>query len=183
MTDASTHRWRDTIIGWTVYPAGDLVAQLIGGEVSLLRLAVMALAGGLIYRYEVPWWFRKLDRFEFSEARLARSRFARTLARDDRHLNWLGRTLGAILYFNPIWITRHMLFIRLGNAPASLLPFGIALTEAFIAACKSFAVNLPISFAGNYIIQMRLPLRWRFLGSSIFSGMLATAYALAYKFL
>jgi hypothetical protein len=172
---------RDAIVGWTVYPLGDLVAQLIGGHVQWQRLVVMAIAGGVIYRFEVPRWFRLLDRFEFDEATVARKRFARLLARPDRHLNWIGRTLGAILYFNPLWIARHMLFIRLAADPASLL-HGAAYLATLTAACKSFVVNLPISLAGNYLIQMRVPLRWRFLASSIFSAMLATAYALAYRF-
>ena len=174
-------RYSDVIVGWTVYPAGDLVAQLITGHVEPLRIVVMALAGGLIYRYEVPWWFRKLDQHELSEARGIRRFFVRD-AENDRHLNWLGRTVGAILYFNPLWIARHMLFIRLGSDPSSLQHFGSALTEALVLGTKSFFVNLPISFIGNYLIQVRIPLRWRFLASSIFSAILAAAYALAYRY-
>jgi hypothetical protein len=179
-------RWSNWIIGFTVYPAGDLLAQLITGSVSFPRLAVLALVGGLLYRFEVPWWFRKLDQIDFSEEVTARRRWLRFFVRDperDRHLNWLGRTAGAILYFNPIWIARHMFFIRLGSDPASLVPFAPVAATLCLLGLKSFLVNLPISFAGNYIIQMRLPLRWRFLGSSIFSGLLAAAYALAYRYL
>jgi hypothetical protein len=100
----------------------------------------------------------------------------------DRHLNWLGRTLGAILYFNPLWIIRHMLFIRLGSNPSSLLTAG-AWRDCAIVGAKSFLLNLPISFTGNYIIQMRMPLRWRFLASSIMSAILACGYAMMYRFL
>ncbi len=172
---------RDAVVEWTVYPLGDLVAQLISGHVQWQRLVVMAIAGGLVYRYEVPAWFRNLDRFEFSPLTLDRSRLARATASPDGHLNWLGRTLGAILYFNPLWVARHLIFIRLGSDPASLLHASSYLAAVTIGI-KSFLVNLPISFAGNYVIQMCLPLRWRFLGSSIFSAILATAYALAYRF-
>lgn len=184
-SDAQRQRIINTLVGWTVYPAGDLLAQLLGGKINLLRLLVMALAGGLIYRYEVPAWFRFLDRREISGDSIERHPSLQYFVRDvcaDRHLNWLGRTLGAILYFNPLWIARHMLFIRLGSDPASLHAFAAAVTNALALGTKSFFVNLPISLLGNYIIQMRLPLRWRFLGSSIFSGLLATAYALAYRF-
>lgn len=178
----------DVLVGWLVYPAGDLLGQLITGHISPLRIVVMALAGGLIYRYEVPWWFRQLDRHEFEASTIARWKFLRHFVRDvasDRHLNWLGRTVGAILYFNPLWIARHLLFIRLAVSNFSLsvfTPLLASLGAMVITASKSFAVNLPISFAGNYVIQMRIPLRWRFLGSSIFSGILATAYALANRF-
>ena len=173
---------RDVLVGWTIYPIGDLVAQLITGHVQWSRVAVMALAGGLVYRYEVPWWFRKLDGFEFADADAG---WKRALMRDplsDRHLNWLGRTLGAILYFNPLWIMRHMLFIRLASNPASLLT-AQGWGDVALVGAKSFLLNLPISFAGNYVIQMRMPLRWRFLASSIMSAILACGYALMYRFL
>jgi hypothetical protein len=175
-------RFTNLLIGWTVYPAGDLIAQLISREFSLLRLVIMAIAGGVIYRFEVPRWFRLLDRYQFRPETLSRHPSLRLLAREDGHLNWLGRTMGAILYFNPLWIARHMLFIRLGTNPASFAAPGAAVMNALLVGTKSFLVNLPISIAGNYVIQMRLPLRWRFLGSSIFSGLLAAAYALAYRY-
>jgi hypothetical protein len=175
---AERRRFSDILVGWTVYPAGDLLAQLLsGGSIEPMRIVVMALAGGLLYRYEVPWWFRKLDEWTIPEGS-ALGMFAR----DDRHLNWLGRTVGAILYFNPMWVARHMLLIRLGSDPASLLPILPALRDALVVGAKSFLVNLPISFIGNYIIQMKIPLKWRFLASSIFSGILAAAYALAYRY-
>lgn len=173
---------RDTLVGWTIYPLGDLAAQLITGDVEWPRLLVMAVVGGIIYRFEVPRWFRKLDTFEF---RAADSRLKRALMRDpatDRHLNWLGRTLGAVLYFNPLWITRHMLFITLGTDAAALLTLA-GWTDALVVGSKSFLINLPISFGGNYLIQMRMPLRRRFLASSIMSAILAAGYALAYRHL
>jgi hypothetical protein len=173
---------RDTIVGWTIYPAGDLLAQLITGHVQWSRVLVMAVVGGIVYRFEVPRWFRMLDRYEFASADTP---FKRALVRDperDRHLNWLGRTLGAILYFNPLWIIRHMLFIRLGSDPASLLTLH-GWSESAIVGAKSFLLNLPLSFGGNYVIQMKMPLRWRFLASSIMSAILACGYALMYRYL
>lgn len=170
-------RLSDVLVGWTVYPAGDLIAQLITGQFQPVRVLVIALAGGLLYRYEVPWWFAKLDRQRFESRG-----FLRFFLRADGHLNWLGRTVGAILYFNPLWIARHMLLIRLGSDPASLQNFGPVLANTLVVATKSFFVNLPISFIGNYVIQMKIPLKWRFLASSIFSGILAAAYALAYRY-
>lgn len=179
-------RFLNALIGWVVYPLGDLLAQVITGHIDLPRLVGVALAGGLIYRREVPWWFGILDSFEFSTETVERRPFVRRFMRssDDRHLNWLGRTLGAILYFNPLWIARHMLFIRLGaDSRGFMAAPGTALIECVVLGTKSFLINLPISFIGNYVIQMKIPLRWRFLASSVFSSLLATAYALSYRFL
>lgn len=80
----------------------------------------------------------------------------------------------AIAYFNPLWIWRHLLFIKIfsGNFEQ------IDLDLLFIASL-SFLVNIPISFIANYIIQNKVHLRWRFLSSAIFSAIMAIYYALS----
>lgn len=174
-------RWRDTIFACLIYPVGDFTAQLITGEISGRRLFVIFLAGALVYLYEVPNWFDKIDGFEFDRYTRVTRFFARSS--EDRHLNWLGRTFGAILYFNPLWVGRHMLFIRIGADAQVFSHFGTAVRESLLLGAKSFALNLPVSLIGNYLIQMRLPAHWRVRASSIFSALLATAYALAFKYL
>jgi len=43
----------------------------------------------------------------------------------------------------------------------------------------SFLANIPISFVANYIIQNRFKIKWRFLGSAVFSAVMAIYYALS----
>ena len=52
---------------------------------------------------------------------------------------------------------------------ASLLTIGLT----------SFALNLPVALTANYLIQNRLPLRWRLTGSASFSALMAVYYALS----
>lgn len=84
------------------------------------------------------------------------------------------RTGLAILYFNPLWIARHLLFIQIfsgnwGGISFNLLKLGL----------YSFLVNIPIAFMANYVIQNRISLKWRFLASAVFSSLMAVYYALS----
>ena len=54
-------------VGWVMYPAGDLLGQLIMGQFSLNRLIVLMLAGGLIYKWEIPRWFSYIEKREFKQ--------------------------------------------------------------------------------------------------------------------
>lgn len=173
-------------IPWVLYPAGDLIAQLILGEVNWARLLALSATGGILYQFEVPRWFRWLDQRTVSQTQLQRLPALTFLVRrtdDDRYvLNWRGRTLGAMSYFSPLWITRHMLVLKLATTPWSEIVFWPTLGVLGIAACKSFLINLPFSLLGNYIIQVRLPLQYRFLGSIIMTGLFSIAFALAFRF-
>ncbi len=86
----------------------------------------------------------------------------------------LTKTTLAIIYFNPLWIARHLLFIKLfsGN-------FNTINMHLLEIAWWSFLANIPISFIANYIIQNRIHLNWRFLASAIFSALMAIYYALS----
>ena len=86
----------------------------------------------------------------------------------------LSKTILAIAYFNPLWIARHLLFIKLFSGQFDEIGFNL-LEIAF----WSFLVNIPISFMANYIIQNRFKIKWRFIGSAIFSAMMAIYYALS----
>jgi len=46
-------------------------------------------------------------------------------------------------------------------------------------AFLSFAVNIPISFFANFIIQTKTKLHWRFVASATFSALMAIYYALS----
>ena len=145
--------------GMLIYGSGDTAAALILGEFSLSRMVGMLLVGAIIYAIEVPNWFHWIDK----------------KVQDNR--DWgstLQRTGLALLYFNPLWIARHLLFIQLfaghwQQIGWSLLSLGI----------YSFLVNIPITFIANYMIQNWLSFRWRFTASALFSACMALYYALA----
>ena len=119
----------------------------------------MILVGATFYAFEIPNYFD-------------------WIVKKTEHLKGLKPTLTktvlAILYFNPLWIARHLLFIKLFSSQFEAIGFNI-LEIAF----WSFLVNIPISFLANYIIQNRFKLKWRFLGSAVFSAMMAIYYALS----
>ncbi|WP_460217822.1 hypothetical protein [Psychroserpens sp. MEBiC05023] len=119
----------------------------------------MMLIGATIYAFEIPNYFD-------------------WIVKKTQHLKGLKATLTktglAILYFNPLWIARHLLFIKLFSGQLNAI--GWHLIEI---AIWSFIANILISFIGNYIIQNRFKLKWRFLGSAIFSALMAIYYALS----
>ncbi len=119
----------------------------------------MMFVGGTVYAFEIPNYFRWIDTNTAGMSGLRGS---------------LSRAGLAILYFNPLWIARHLLFIQMlqgnwGSINWTLLRLGL----------YSFAANVPVAFTGNYVTQNRIPLRWRFLSSAVFSSLLAVYYALS----
>lgn len=141
----------DIIRGLIIYPLGDSIAAIILNEFSILRLLGMMLVGGLIYSYEIPKWFAYISKYK-----------------------GIKRTLMAILYFNPLWIARHFIFIALFSQKLDMINPGL-----LIIVLKSFTVNIPVAFAANYIIQNKIQLKYRFLSSAVFSSLMAIYYALS----
>jgi len=159
MTGAWRWNRRDVWTGLIAYAAGDGVAALVSGQFQWLRLAGMMVVGATLYAWEVPACFRWIDR-----------RVPSTRAPVPRAL---GRTALATLYFNPLWISRHLLFVLLFSGRWEEIGWSLLRTGGL-----SWIANIPLSVIGNYIIQVKLPLRWRFIGSAIFSGLMAIFYAL-----
>jgi hypothetical protein len=89
-------------------------------------------------------------------------------------MNTFYKTFLAILYFNPLWIARHMLFILIFTQRINELSWNI-----LVVAFWSFLVNIPISITGNYVIQNMVPLKYRFPASATFSALLAVYYAMS----
>lgn len=145
--------------GALIYSAGDTIASLIQSCFSPWRLLGMMIIGGTVYALEIPNWFRWID--------LRTSHLAGRKAS-------LARTGLAILYFNPFWIARHLLFIGLISGDLSDVGWGLLRLGAV-----SFAVNAPFAFAANYLIQNRVPLRFRFAASATYSSLMAVYYALS----
>ena len=149
---------RNILRGAIVYSLGDLVAALLLHQFSWIRLAGMAVIGATIYALEIPNYFAWIDR---KTANLSGLKLT------------IKKTLLAILYFNPLWIARHLLFIKLVSGDYDAISWNL-----LHIAWLSFLVNIPISAIANYIIQNKIKLDWRFLASAIFSGLMAIYYAL-----
>ncbi|WP_323786996.1 hypothetical protein [Psychroserpens sp.] len=119
----------------------------------------MVFIGATFYAFEIPnyfdWIVKKTEHLKSLKATLTKTGLA-------------------ILYFNPLWIARHLLCIKLFSGQIEAIGFNL-LEIAF----WSFVVNIPISFIANYVIQNRFKLKWRFLGSALFSAIMAIYYALS----
>ncbi len=147
------------IKGAIIYSSGDLVASLLLGQFSAYRLLGMILLGATLYAIEIPNYFAWIET-KTKEITGVKKMFTKTII--------------AILYFNPLWIARHLLFIKLFSGNFNQI--NLHLLEI---ALWSFLVNIPISFIANYLIQNKVNLDWRFLASAIFSALMAIYYALS----
>lgn len=147
------------IKGAIIYSSGDLIAALLLGEFSIARLLGMMALGATLYAFEIPNYFAWI---ELKTSALVGIK------------KMLSKTVLAILYFNPLWIARHLFFIKLFSGNFNQINFNL-----LEIACLSFLVNIPISFAANYLIQNKVNLSWRFLASAIFSAVMAIYYALS----
>lgn len=151
--------WQNSARGALIYTVGDSIAALILGEWSLTRCLGLALVGACLYALEIPNYFQWIDR---------------TIAGKTGWLAAVQRTALAIAYFNPLWIARHLLFIRLFSGQYDQISWGLLQTGAY-----AFLANIPLSLLGNYVIQNVVRLPWRFTASAIFSALMAIYYALS----
>lgn len=119
----------------------------------------MVLIGATLYAFEIPnyfsWIVKKTNKLKGLKLTLT-------------------KTTLAIAYFNPLWIARHLLFIKLFSGNLNDINMHL-----LVIALWSFLANIPISFIANYIIQNKIHLNWRFLASAIFSALMAIYYALS----
>ena len=145
--------------GAIIYSSGDLIASILLNEFSIYRLLGMMAIAATLYALEIPNYFAWIEKKTKDLKRVKKT---------------LVKTLLAILYFNPLWIARHLLFIKLFSG--NFHQINLNLLEI---ACLSFLVNIPISFIANYLIQNKVKLHWRFFASAIFSALMAIYYALS----
>lgn len=138
---------------------GDTIAALLLGEFSVYRLVGMILVGALLYSLEIPSYFKWIDKVTASYKGISRT---------------LAKTGLAISYFNPLWIFRHLAFIKLFSGDYDLIN-----ADLVLVAFYSFLANIPISFVANYLIQNKIKINWRFMASAIFSALMAIYYALS----
>jgi hypothetical protein len=153
------YTWRNIGSGILIYAAGDTIATFLTGDVSLVRLLGMAFLGATLYAIEVPNWFLLIDTWT-----------------SERKKDWKTgamRMALALAYFNPLWIARHILFIHLFTGNFAAISWSI-----FPTAGMSFLTNIPLTLLGNYVIQNKVKFEWRYVGSSIFSSIMAISYAM-----
>ena len=157
------YTWRNALRGILIYSIGDSIAALILGEFSLTRMFMMMLVGGTFYTIEIPNYFRWIDH-----------------VLPDLHTttNALKRATLATIYFNPLWIARHFLFIEIGMGRWERINW-----DLLMVALWSFLVSVPVAFTANYIIQNKLSYHRRFIFSAVFSGLMAIFFALSLVFL
>lgn len=150
---------KDSITGFFVYALGDTIATLINGQFHWSRVIGMALVGASIYAFEIPNYFRWIEKHTSNYTKLRKQ---------------IEKTLWSLAFFNPLWIARHLFFIYLFTGMYDDINLSI-----FSIALSSFLMGIPISIIGNYVIQNLISLKYRFLASAIFSGLMAVYYALS----
>ena len=150
---------QNIIKGALIYSAGDSIAAILLDEFSVFRLLGMIFVGATIYAFEIPNYFSWIDKKTTNLSGVKKT---------------LAKTGLAIAYFNPIWIFRHLAFIKLFSGNFNDINFNLLQIAGI-----SFLVNIPISFIANYSIQNKIKLDWRFIASAIFSAIMAIYYALS----
>lgn len=119
----------------------------------------MVFIGATVYAFEIPNYFSWID---VKTNKLSGTKLT------------LAKTGLAIAYFNPLWIARHLIFIKIFEGDFNQINVSL-----FYVAVWSFLLNIPISLIANYGIQNKIKLKWRFLASAIFSAIMAIYYALS----
>lgn len=150
---------RNALQSALIYAAGDAIAALVLDSFSFPRMLGMAVIGGTLYAVEIPNYFHWIS----SHTHLLEGMKAS-----------VRRTILALLYFNPIWIARHLAFVQIFSGESFQLSWNL-----LWIGYNSFTMNIPVTVVINYLIQNKIPLHRRFLISSIFSGVMAVYYAMS----
>jgi len=157
-----TYSKNSILRGAIIYASGDTIAALILNEFTLIRLLGMVFIGATVYAFEIPNYFAWIEKRTKNLTGLKLQVYKTSLA---------------ILYFNPLWISRHLFFIMLFSNQIGELSWSLIRIGSL-----SFLVNIPLSIIANYVIQNKIRLRWRFLSSAVFSALMAIYYALSVVF-
>jgi len=145
----------DFFCGMFVYAIADTIATFILGKFDFVRLIGMLFVGGVIYASEIPLYFKWLEK-------------------NVKPSSTFKRALFSVAYFNPLWIMRHLFFIALFSAQWDLINW-----KLLAIASYSFIIVFPVGLTFNYILQNKIPLKWRFISSATYSGLMAIYYALS----
>ena len=157
-----TYSKNSILRGAIIYASGDTIAALILNEFTFIRLLGMVFIGATVYAFEIPNYFAWIEKRTKNLTGLKLQVYKTSLA---------------ILYFNPLWISRHLFFIMLFSNQIGELSWSLIRIGSL-----SFLVNIPLSIIANYVIQNKIRLRWRFFSSAVFSALMAIYYALSVVF-
>lgn len=152
------YHWKDVITGLLVYGAGDAIAASLANDFSVQRMLSMCVIGALIYGFEIPHYFRWV---------------AKITTNYSGYKVVVLRTLMAMLYFNPLWVARHLAFIKIFSGEGQSVSIDI-----LSVALSSFLTAIPITVIANAVIQNLIQLQYRFLASAVFSCAMAIYYPL-----
>ncbi|MCB1044975.1 MAG: hypothetical protein KDC35_18685 [Acidobacteria bacterium] len=153
---------RDAIGGGVIFSLGDSIACWIIDAFQWQRLLTVLAMGSLLYAWEVPRYFGWIDRIQPHK-------------RDVKAA--IKRTLLAVVYFNPLWIARHLVLLKLGMAAFQEISWSL-----LVVASYSFLAQLPVTAVVNFVIQNHVPTALRFPSSATFSTLMAVYYALIERF-
>ena len=149
--------WQNALRGALVYGSGDTAAALLLGQFSVARLLGIVAVGSTVYAIEIPAYFRWLERRFGGKGRAGAVK----------------KAVLAQAFFNPLWIARHLAFIKLFSGQVAAIRW-----ELLATAADSFVHLLPVGLLMNYLIQNRVPLNWRFFASALYSALTTLYFAL-----
>lgn len=148
-----------SLTGGIIYFTGDTIAALLVGEFSIWRSLGIFLVGSTLYAWEIQTYFKWIEKK------------IRTMSTKRRMAVNTGL---ALIYFNPLWIARHMCIVFIISGKMSQIS-----TDLLYSALIAFLVNIPLSILANFIIQNKISLEYRFWASATFSGIMAIYYSMS----
>ena len=130
-------------------------------DFSIRRLLGILFLGGFIYSVEIPFVLKWLNKkFIYDELIIK-----------------ITKSVLFTLYFNPLWIARHILVLNLFKGNYALINWHL-LEVGFNSFIYSFLFTLPV----NYIIINLIPQKYKFPITAVFSSSMAIYYALSEVF-
>ena len=154
---------RDILSGLLIFSSGDTIAAIIQDDFMWSRLLGIALTGAFLYALEIPAYFKWIDKVTL-KGQAGKPKIKTAIV----------RMLLAQLFFNPLWIARHMLFIHLFTGNYSAISPNLLLSGSI-----SFLYALPVTLIVNYLTQNLVGIRYRFIVTALFSAVIAVYYAMS----
>lgn len=149
------------IFGGIIFMIGDTIASVMVDQFSIIRALSVFIIGASLYAFEIQLFFKWVDKFT--------KRFKK-----NKRKKRIVKSIIVLLYFNPLWITRHLCLLYIVSGKASTINVYL-----FKIGLISFLVNIPISVIANYYIQNKIVLKYRFIASALFSGLMAIYYSMS----
>lgn len=157
----SKQKYFSNFFGGFVFMIGDSIASILSHDFSIFRAVCVFILGAVLYAFEIQLFFNWIDKFikRFKKQKVKKRLIKATIV---------------LLYFNPLWIARHLCLLMIFSGKFSQINFSLLKIGLF-----SFLINIPISVLANYYIQNKILLKDRFVASAIFSGLMAIYYSMS----